>query len=401
MGSLKKTVNETYEHIVAILIIGLIFVGAVVVMPSLSFSNLQNVDQQQLRNTALNVFNTILLESGQGMNGTEVTNDWGSISPWNSSNVKKFGLASSDESIFYKLDPDKVQRLESSILGNISITQLKELMGLQAYGLRLRIIPPFSVTNTDGSLLTDNSPISINGNLVQYAIKVSYLDGRPIPNAEIWAKAVYSDKNTFDMTNPTTYYTNALGFFEGSAVLEFEPNFVTLILRITVADVATLVVTTGENSIDSVDVGLVGDDVTLRIEEPEEGGTTPNTFVNEIYVVGGSEDVWKLYEGSNTNDDMFNPGEGNFEFWSETFPGLDYHDPILLILNLNTVPKGDESPENGRQDIVVAGPYQKLLGYSVFEFGNSDDGSHASVRVQRNVIISGMTYTAEILLWKE
>lgn len=398
---MKKTVNETYEHIVAILLVGLIFIGAVVMMPSLSFANLQNIDQQQLRNTALNVFNTIFLESGQGLNGTELTYDWGSIVPWNSSNVKRFGLASSEGSEFFILDPDKVQRLESSILGNISVTQLKELLGLESYGLRLRIIPPFNITNTDGTLLSDNSPILINGNLVQYAIKVSYLDGRPIPNAEIWAKAVYSDKNTFDMTNATTYYTNALGFFEGSAVLEFEPNFVTLILRITVADVATLVVTTGENSIESVNVGLVGDDVTLRIEQPDEGGTTPNTFVNEIYVVGGSEDVWKLYEGSNTNYDMFNPGAGNFEFWSESFPGLNYHDPILLILNLNTVPKDDESPENGRQDVVVAGPYQKLLGYSVFEFGNSDAGSHASVRVQRNVIISGMTYTAELLLWKE
>ena len=99
-------VNAVYDHVVAILVVGVIFVGAVVVLPAMSFANLQAVDQQQLRNTALNVFNAMLLDTGEPTN-------WGSMDPFymNDPRIKRFGLASTQGTTFYVLDPNKVQRL--------------------------------------------------------------------------------------------------------------------------------------------------------------------------------------------------------------------------------------------------------------------------------------------------
>ena len=122
-------VNEVYDHIVAILVVGVIFVGAVVVLPAMSFANLQAVDQQQLRNTALNVFNALLLDIGEPTN-------WGSMEPFdiNDPRVKRFGLASVEDSMFYVLDPDKVQRL---VVGNplnyLEYDRVRELLELENY----------------------------------------------------------------------------------------------------------------------------------------------------------------------------------------------------------------------------------------------------------------------------
>ena len=81
-----------YDHIVAMVIVGVIFIGTVVALPAMTFSNLRTVDEQQLRNVALNVFDSILLSGGSPSN-------WGSTDPseWDQNNVELFGLASSSE----------------------------------------------------------------------------------------------------------------------------------------------------------------------------------------------------------------------------------------------------------------------------------------------------------------
>ena len=65
-------VDAAYDHIVAILAIGALFVGTVVILPNANFANLMVLDQQQMRNTALTLFNTMLLDAGEPSN-------WGSI----------------------------------------------------------------------------------------------------------------------------------------------------------------------------------------------------------------------------------------------------------------------------------------------------------------------------------
>ena len=130
--------NAVYDHIFAIVFIGIMFVWAVAIVPSLSFNNLQSADQQQLRNMELNVFNSLLLDTGIGMNGSESTLDWGSVTSFNENMVTRFGLASSSEGAFYTLDPDKVQRLVGdNPMGNLTYKKTKELLGLDGYGFML------------------------------------------------------------------------------------------------------------------------------------------------------------------------------------------------------------------------------------------------------------------------
>ena len=71
-------VSIAADHLVAIVIVGIIFVGTVVVLPATSFSNLKVVDQQQLRNTAYNVFDAMLLDVGS-------PSKWGSSFPFDKS----------------------------------------------------------------------------------------------------------------------------------------------------------------------------------------------------------------------------------------------------------------------------------------------------------------------------
>ncbi|MBS7621407.1 hypothetical protein KEJ32_04775, partial [Candidatus Bathyarchaeota archaeon] len=165
-------VNAVYDHIVAILIICAMFTAAVIVLPQISIANIKAVDQQQLRNTALNVFNTMLLDTGLGFNGTELTTDWGSIEEWSEDKVVKFGLASSRDSSFYVLDPNKVQRLvKDNPLGYLSYNRVKEILELQDYGFYFKISPPFNVTNLDGTKIdATHPPITLTGSTLRYAI---------------------------------------------------------------------------------------------------------------------------------------------------------------------------------------------------------------------------------------
>ena len=84
--------------------------------------------------------------------------------------------------------------------------------------------------------------------------------------------------------------------------------------------------------------------------------------------------------------------------WEEYFPQLSSIDPVILVFNIWARP---EPTGSGKQEVIVAGLYQNLLGYDVFEYGFSANRGSDIVRLQRNVIISGMTYTAELVFWRE
>ena len=164
-------VNATYDHIVAIILVGVIFVWVVGVLPATSLVSINAADQQQLRNTGLNVFNAMLLDTGEGFNETanQNTTNWGSLDPFEAEDIIRFGLASTEDSASYVLDPDKVQRLEiGNPLGTINNTIAKSLMELEGYGFALEIIPPFNVTNVDGTKIDgNNSPINIPAYMVR------------------------------------------------------------------------------------------------------------------------------------------------------------------------------------------------------------------------------------------
>jgi len=384
-------VHETYDNIVAILLVGLIFVGAVLLMPALSFSNIQSVDYQQLRNTAVNVFDSILLNPGDPI-------DWGSTQDFSVENINAFGLAKYQNSHFYILDPDKVQRLKSgNPLGEITNEEAKELLNLDGYGFTLRIIPPFNVTNVDGTkITTENSPIDtslLDVKECHYNVKVSFLDGRPIPYAAVQSLVVYSNGSNFAQVGPSIEETNSLGICTDSLSLSFVPTQVIVILTIDVAEVATLVVTFGSEMPNVVDINMVGDDIILT--KPDNNPTGATIFINGLYVFK-DDGTRTLFEDFTSKEKFTYTQSGNYEEWIGNYPGVKYYEPSLVILCYD-----DTEGAGGRQDFVVAGPYQNLLGYSIFEYGASPKISDNAVRIQRSVLISGMTYTAELVFWKE
>ncbi|MDH5783677.1 MAG: hypothetical protein OEZ35_08485, partial [Candidatus Bathyarchaeota archaeon] len=68
--------------------------------------------------------------------------------------------------------------------------------------------------------------------------------------------------------------------------------------------------------------------------------------------------------------------------------------PLFIIFNLNV-------PEP-RRLVLFLGPDPNWTGSRVAAYGDPNvAGASSAVKVQRDVIISGMTYIAELTLWKE
>jgi hypothetical protein len=397
--------NAVYDHMVAIVFIGIMFVWAVSVVPQMSFNSIQAVNQQQLRNMELNVFNSLLLDTGSAVNGSTNTKDWGSITPFSQNAVTRFGLSSVGESTLFTLDPDKVQRLTDNPLGSISYERTKQLLGLEGYNFIFQILPPFNVTNADGTKIDmNNSPIDVwelqndAHPTLAYQARIVFLDGRPIPNATVQSTAIYTEGTNFEITGPITSKSNEMGIAHTSAALAFKPSSIMVIMKVSVADVATIVVTFGQILDDIVDINIVGDQVTLTEPKAPNNGAVWLMDMYYYSIEGGAQ---HLYTGGKDNANKLNTGSGEFLNWTRNFNGLKSLDPVVMILNVYAVPDNGELPENGRQDLVVAGPYQNLLGYTVFEYGPSNPGLSTIVSSQRSVIISGMTYTAQFILWKE
>ena len=125
---------------IGLVITGIIAVSAIVVIPNISYVNLLYVDQQQLRNIALDTLKAMLLDAGYPAN-------WGTTGDFD---PDRFGLALAGSSSFYVLDSDKVQRL---VVGNptgvIEYEDIRTKLELQGYGFNFRIIPPFKVIVND------------------------------------------------------------------------------------------------------------------------------------------------------------------------------------------------------------------------------------------------------------
>ncbi|MGB9740230.1 MAG: hypothetical protein ACP5IM_01775 [Candidatus Bathyarchaeia archaeon] len=382
--------NPVYDHIIAIIVVGAIFVWAVALMPNVNLVNLTSVEQQQDRNIALNVFNNMLLDTGY-------PNDWGSCTTYfDSSVVKRFGLASASESNLYKLDPDKVQRLnKNNPLGYLKYDEARTLLNLKDYEFCLRIIPPFNVTNENGTKIDDkHTPLIFadppTNSVLRYTIKVTYLDGSPIPNALVEGYVFCSKNKDFDLRPVQNTTTNALGICSEQMTLTLQnPDYVVVVLKITVADVATILLTMGKDaSVYVADINMVGDTIILtKAKDP----SNEDVKINEVYVYTSNGTLFSLYNG--TNQDHFNTGSGQHMLWSRTFNGLKYRDPVALIFDVEAV-------TDKRREVVIAGPYRDILSYDIFDYGGNIGNAKSAVKIQRNVAIAGLIYVAELWLWK-
>jgi len=395
--------GELYDYMTGLIIIGMIFTSAVIVVPNLSYVNLLHVDQQQLRNVALETMKGMLLDTGYPL-------DWGSKKPFSEGDIQRFGLAYASSDSFYVLDPDKVQRLDTeNKYGSVKYSTMRDLLNLRDYGFSLSIIPTFNVTTIEPRGLVPPD--------LWIKVKVSRHDGRPLANAAVHTTFLYSieEETTGNVTVKSkvaqTVFTDPLGICEVDETLVppagWQIKDVIAVLRVTVADIATVVAV--YQSINDpkgiVDIWSVGDDVTVAIptdegypwEQPQEAD-----WVCSVAAYYGQEDIEALYSGGTDETDKLNWGWGSdFKNWTRTIPGLKTSDPTLLIFAISCVPKGEGNggKGGGRRTVLIAGPSPSWRGFRVLNYGGTPRGT--TVKVERNVIISGMTYLAEMILWKE
>jgi len=403
--------GESYDYIIGLVITGMLFISAVIVVPNVSYVNLLYVDQQQLRNVALETLKAMLLDTGYPVN-------WGSIEdekfdPNSSEDLQRFGLASSAGGSFYVLDPNKVQRLDmekqSPYWNCVGYNRVRDLLGLEGYGFSLSILPPFNVTISDKSFNFTKQPYSVG-----FKVKVLRHDGRPLANAAVHTTIIYSVKN--ETTGNVTVtgipsppvFTDSLGRREIN--IQLAPledggiKDVTAVLRVTVADIATVVSIyhSVSNLAEIIKIGYIGDTVTLAIPEEAYPFDQPNEadWVCNVAAYYDQEDIQDMYSGGTPDTDKITWGQG-YKTWNRNMPGIQSSNPALMILVISCVPKGegDKGKGMGRTPILIVCPGPNYVEPKVLQFGGKPQGT--TVKVQRNVLISGMKHIAEITLWKE
>jgi len=389
--------GEVYDYMIGLIIVGLIFGSAVLVVANLSYVNLLYVDQQQLRNVALTALKSMLLDTGDPVN-------WGS----DPNGIQRFGLASSAGGSFYVLDPNKVQRLDI-----VGYDKVRDLLGLEGYGFSLRILPPFNVTITDRNFDFTEQQTSIG-----FTVKVLRHDGRPLANAAVYPTIIYSveEETTGNVSvkssTASTRFTDLLGRCEINELLTPPEGGrirdVIAFLRVTVAGIETVVDiyhgATNPSEVIEIDYGT-GDNVTLRIPEEEYPFDQPNEadWVCNVAAYYGQGDVLDMYSGTQDTDKI-TWGEG-YKTWNGNIPGIQSSDPALVIFVLSCVPKGLEGEGSGkgkgigRTPILIVSPGPNHIDPEGLHFGGNISGP--TVRIGRNVIISGMKYLLEMTLWKE
>jgi hypothetical protein len=390
-------VGELYDYMLGIVIVGMIFISAVVAIPAISYVNMKQIDQQQLRNTALNLFNAILLGTGSPVN-------WGiGEIPFDENKVQAFGLALSEQSPLYTLDLEKLQRLDNKSLGYITYERARQLLGIKEdYGFRLQIFAPFRV----------NWDIGISGKQVWYSIDVTRnLDQRPIQNAEVsvitFCASGNNDKVNVTVAGPITGYTTALGKYKDSITFDIPPGYAVgsamALFKITVGGISTMVAANTESLQDVLKINTFEDTITLTFRNELSGkGHSGNRKVLGIHSFNLDEEFRQIWDGSSVSNQeyMITYGEG-YDYWSNTFDGLSNINPGMLIFTISA-PLSINGSSSARKPIIFTGPFSGWDSSQILSFGSLGQPTDARVQLRRYVSDnSGMMYIAELLFWEE
>lgn len=379
--------GEAYDHLMAVVVLGAIFMATVFVVPSLTYVNLLYMEQQQMQNVALSAFKTMLFDEGY-------PTKWGSMhgtSMFNENDMNRFGLALLSEPSLYVLDSDKVQRLANNPTGNITYQKAKELLELSGYEFSLTIRPLFNVHRAVSIGRPNDKTATID-----FKVNVSRYDGRPLPNAIVLATIIYAVDTPATSFAQCRATTDSLGRCQGSHAVSVVGNQkitdVIVIFRVTVADLATMVVcaedTRHPNNIAKINV--VGDNIVLT--NPDEmAGPHAARWVLNILMFNFETSV-NLLNGSRSNEFKLTYGQG-FGVWSQEFEGLSTSEPSVLIFTFDAV-------DRGRTVLLLVGPYALWSPSDAIGFNTNVSHGGETVSVQRNVIMSGMAYVAELTLWK-
>ena len=389
-------VNAAYDHIVAIAVVGMIFIGAVVAMPAINYANFQTVDQQQLRNTALNVFNSMLWAPGSPPN-------WGSQASFDQNKVATFGLAFSGSFSKFVLDANKVQRLDTEAPGYIEYSRVKELLELNDYGFQLTLFRPFRV----------EWDLDLTNRTVWFSVNVTRTeDGTPIPNAKIkvttmvtaskWNKNFDDDpiKVPFD---PITKYTDVYGNCKGSQTLPsttsgYSIDYAVAIMHIDVGGMTTTVVAESDNPISKyIKIRTFDDTIVLTFaDELGQLDTQSERRVIDIEAFD-TDNLIQIFDGINNPPPAIKITKGDgYVSWSITFKGLRALDPTALLFVMQLTLK-----TKGRVYALIAGPFSFGESEKIFEFGPEPIGENVIAIMRRFVLISDTTYVAQIAMWKE
>ncbi|MCW4031215.1 MAG: hypothetical protein NWE80_02505 [Candidatus Bathyarchaeota archaeon] len=385
-------VSATYDHIVATVIVGVIFIGTVVAYPTLHYSNIDSIHQQQLRNTALNVFDSMLLNAGS-------PSDWGSIplgQSFNQSAMTHFGLAFPTPFSHFVLDPDKVQKIDpSNPTGGIEYDRVRELLNIEDYGFRLSVLRPFST----------NCSLRIKENTVHFYVKVTRTeDGTPIPNAEvrITTTVAETDGVGFDVTtlDPVVYFTNATGICEGSqtVIVSGTIKHAVSLMQITVGGMSTTVVARTEDPFGGlITIYTSGDTITLSLPEKFIGNNTHSERrILEIDAFKIDQLFTLFAEGDGKPPDIKITHGSGYEHWIMEIPGLRIMNPTALIFWLELTLKG-----YGRVCVLVVGSMNYGVSEEFFSFGPDEEIGTPIVTMRRLVVISDNTYVTQLSFWRE
>ena len=375
-----------------------IFVGVVVAVPaSMSFTTSQAIDQQQLRNTALNVFNAMLQGTGSPLN-------WGYQYPFDQNSVRTFGLASSSPFSGYILDSNKVQRIDPTIPGSMNYSYVRNLLGLQGYDFQFSLFRPFKVAwDIQWNDQTNDVALRVNVSRTE--------DGAPIPNAVVKANILATSTNPNKKDDPKlivsqiyhTAFTDLLGQAEIDERLVIDSGYTLekaiAFLHVVVAGMDTMVIASRDsNAQDCLKISTYDETISLTFFDQEyyNASNTPNGE-RKIESVWGYdfESLMLLHQGD--SHDVVTQGSG-YDSWSRDFPGINSINPSMLVFVIS-VPLG--FGQGGRQLVVIAGPFSFDSSNRIFQFGPETMTGNVLTTTRRLVVISGMTYVSELIFWKE
>ncbi len=387
--------STAYDHLVAIVIVGVLFMGTVVALP---FSTLQTIDQQQLRNAAINVFDTMLLDVGSPSNwGSILSVDSKANQYYDPTVVERFGLAYSDPFSKFVLDTDKVQRLNEDELDYEQVRKLLDIQGL--YGFSFEIYRPFRVTHS----------LAVTENTVQFSVTVSRTeDGTPIPNADVKVTTFVTAVSTKNITeyihqpiNPYNNKTDVTGNCRGTLYPElgdYDVKYAVAIMEITVAGMSTTVVAQNDTSLTQyVRMSTYGDDVVLSIRN--DNLTWDDPGANRKVLEVAAYDSETLFSIPLPTKEHINWGGQNVTM---SFPGIRSLNPtaLLMVLLVNLRNTGDPG-SGGPTPILIAGPFGLGSSDRILGFGGDDTSVSPITVMRRLVVISDMTYVATLSFWRE
>jgi len=212
---------ETVLEYLAVALLLVVIILAAHQMLSAPAATLDTVRQEQLYTVAERVLDKIVLTPGY-------PEDWGTNIAVTADNLKDFGLALAGSREPYRVDPDKVMRLANlSTLPNpllLNASRLAQLLGLEGYGYRLRIVPMLRVIITPIDYYTYGNYRYAS----TFRVRVENIQGLGVPNADVTGMYVLvraqpgAGEATIEAKNVTA--ASALTDALGECVLDFTPS---------------------------------------------------------------------------------------------------------------------------------------------------------------------------------